>query len=264
MIYWQTRKEFEIWSRRTPTAERYGGDACTFARKELGFEPDAKQAEILSGEMHRVVLCCSRQWGKSTVAAIVATHHLVHHAGAFVAVMCPAEKQAAELLRKVKGFLEEMGMATKTDGIHRHSVQLPGGSRMIALTCRQGTNRGLSKVTLLIVDEAAQVPDWVYDAIRPSLAVGGGALWLISTPYGKRGFFWGAWEDESGRWRRFLVTAKDCPRLSEEFLREEMETRGARRYRQEYECEFQDDGASIFDVNLLLTAVTDEFAPLRV
>jgi hypothetical protein len=111
--------------------------------------------------------------------------------------------------------------------------------------------------------EAAQVPDDVYDAIRPSLAVSNGALWLISTPYGKRGAFWEAWAG-GGEWSRYLVTARDCPRLSEKFLREELQARGSRRFRQEYECEFLDDLGSLFDVSLFLTAVTDDFKPLGI
>jgi hypothetical protein len=29
----------------------------------------------------------------------------------------------------------------------------------------------------------------MYKSLRPTLAVGNGDLWLMSTPYGKRGFF---------------------------------------------------------------------------
>jgi hypothetical protein len=38
------------------------------------------------------------------------------------------------------------------------------------------------------------VDDAIYKALRPSLAVGGGDLWLMSTPRGKQGFFWENWE----------------------------------------------------------------------
>ena len=51
---------------------------------------------------------------------------------------------------------------------------------------------------MLLIDEAARVPDAMYKALRPMLAVGDGDLWLMSTPYGKRGFFYpkfGNWWD---------------------------------------------------------------------
>jgi hypothetical protein len=53
--------------------------------------------------------------------------------------------------------------------------------------------RGFSAVSLLIIDEASRVEDSVYKALRPMLAVGNGDLWLLSTPFGKRGFFYENW-----------------------------------------------------------------------
>jgi len=41
-------------------------DPVEFAREYLGFEPDARQAEVLRCKGRRVLLNCSRQWGKST------------------------------------------------------------------------------------------------------------------------------------------------------------------------------------------------------
>src|SRR4051812_23978677 len=43
-------------------------DALTFAREALGFEPDPLQAELLNRKrIRRLLLNCTRQWGKSTV-----------------------------------------------------------------------------------------------------------------------------------------------------------------------------------------------------
>ena len=50
---------------------------------------------------------------------------------------------------------------------------------------------------MLILDEAARVPDELYAALRPMLAVGGGRLVLLSTPFGKRGFFWREWSEQA-------------------------------------------------------------------
>ena len=44
------------------------GDAVAFAREKLGFNPDEKQMAMLRGGK-RGILNCSRQWGKSRVAA---------------------------------------------------------------------------------------------------------------------------------------------------------------------------------------------------
>ena len=49
-------------------------DAVEFARTRLGIEPDERQAEVLRSEAKRGMLNCTRQWGKSTIAAAKAVH----------------------------------------------------------------------------------------------------------------------------------------------------------------------------------------------
>ena len=82
--------------------------------------------------------------------------------------------------------------------------------------------RGFSNPALMLIDEASRVTDAMYEALRPMLATGNGDLWLMSTPFGKRGFFW---EDVGAGgpdlWTRMSVPATECPRISEEFLAEE-------------------------------------------
>ena len=99
-------------------------------------------------------------------------------------------------------------------------------------------------MTLLLVDEAARVDDEVFEAMMPVLATGGGRLWLMSTPNGRRGFFYDAWEYEGEEWMRVSVPATECPRLSADFLASERKRKRERMFRQEYLCEFvdRDDG----------------------
>jgi hypothetical protein len=63
------------------------------------------------------------------------------------------------------------------------------------------------------------------------LAVSRGALWLMSTPFGKLGFFYETWERGGPEWERIRVTAYECPRIRREFLDEERRTMGERRFR---------------------------------
>ena len=58
----------------------------------------------------------------------------------------------------------------------------------MGLPANEATVRGFSAVSLMVVDEAARVPDDLYEAVKPMLAVTDGALWLMSTPFGRRGF----------------------------------------------------------------------------
>jgi hypothetical protein len=90
------------------------------------------------------------------------------------------------------------------------------GSRLVGVPSREDTVRGFSAVSLILVDEAARVPDEMYHSVRPMLAVGYGAFWLMSTPLGKRGFFWEAWDRGKEPWTRISVPTSltgEAPRL---------------------------------------------------
>ncbi len=116
-------------------------------------------------------------------------------------------------------------------------LELPNGSRIVSLPGKEATIRSYSGVRLLIVDEASRVPDELYYAIRPMLAVSGGRLIALSTPFGSRGWWYEAWQNGEG-WERYRVPATDCPRITSEFLDEERRTLGQWWFDQEYLCEF--------------------------
>jgi hypothetical protein len=48
---------------------------------------------------------------------------------------------------------------------------LVSGSQVVCLPCREGTIRGCANVNLIVLDEAARVPDDLYRAVRPVLEV---------------------------------------------------------------------------------------------
>ena len=95
-----------------------------------------------------------------------------------------------------------------------HELELDTGSRVISLPCNPDTIRGYSGVNLLVIDEAALVPDDLYHTVRPMLAVSRGRLALLSTPCGQRGFFYDAWARGGSDWTRIKVPAQQVPRIS--------------------------------------------------
>ena len=123
---------------------------------------------------------------------------------------------------------------------------------------KEATLRGYSAVSLLIVDEASRVEDAAYKALRPMLAVGNGDLWLLSTPFGKRGFFYENWMGGGEEWVRTEVPATECPRITEAFLKEERRQLGDLWFRQEYLCEFIEEGHQIFGRELVMGALDDD------
>ena len=111
----------------------------------------------------------------------------------------------------------------------------------------EATVRSLWKVTLLLVDEAARVPDALHNAVRPMLAVANGTVWLMSTPWATRGFFYDAWVHGGPEWERVQVKGTECARISEEWLEKERRQLGGRAFRREYMGELLQDDAAEFD-----------------
>src|SRR5215204_5863785 len=235
-------------------------DRVEFAR-ELGIVPDPWQADLLSSTASRVLMNCSRQSGKSLMAALIALHRALYHRGSLVLILAPSERQAKETFGKVASFYRQLGETVAPDSYRKMGMHLANRSRVEALPGTEKTIRGFSGVDLLILDEAARVDDELYFAVRPMLAVSGGALIMLTTPYGKRGVFYEEWTSGHG-WERYEVPAAECPRISPEFLEEERMTLPPWVYRQEYECSFEETEDQVFTTEMIDRAVTSEVKPL--
>ena len=178
-----------------------------------------------------------------------------------ILIVSGSQRQSDEFLRKVARFLRRLEVKARGDGSNRSSLQLPNGSRIVALPEVEETSRGFSALSLLIIDEAAIVADKVYDAVLPMLATTDGDLWLLSTPRGKCGFFWEEWANGGPEWTRISVRAEDCPRISPSFLEEERRRKGDIEFRREYCCEFLQPENAVFREDDFDACVTDD-APL--
>jgi terminase large subunit-like protein len=235
-------------------------DRVAFAR-EAGLDPDPWQHDLLRSSSDRVLLNCSRQSGKSTMTAIVALHRALYHPGSLILCLAPALRQSQELFGKVLRFYRDLGRPVSPQGERKLSLELENGSRIVTLPGSEKTIRGFSGTSLLVLDEAARVEDELYFAVRPMLAVSGGALMMLTTPYGKRGVFYEEWTG-GHRWERYEVPASECPRITEEFLEEERSALPPWVYRQEYECSFEETEDQVFTTDMIDRAVTDEVKPL--
>jgi len=87
-------------------------------------------------------------------------------------------------------------------------------------------------------------------------------LIALSTPFGKRGWFYEAWTAGGDTWDRTEVPASQCPRISQAFLQEELKELGAQRYSEEYELAFLDPTEAVFPTAIIDAAFTPEVLPL--
>ncbi len=239
-------------------------DSVNFSRS-IGFHPDPWQRErVLLGKGKRVLLNCCRQSGKSTVVAALALHRALIMPGSLILLVSPSLRQSSELFGKALGFLNMLSRRPRLIEENKLSIRFLNGSRIVSLPGKEGTIRGFSGAALIIEDEAARVPDNLYRAVRPMLAVSGGSLMLLSTPFGKRGHFFEEWTNGGPGWERIRVKAEECPRIPPEFLEEERKALGEWWYRQEYECEFSETEDNIFSYDLIQSAIDPDVTALEI
>ena len=232
-------------------------EVVAFARERLGFEVEPSQLPFLTSPAKRGIVNCSRQWGKSTLGAIKAIFRAWTRPGSLVLVVSPTLRQSGLFLAKVRVLARGLKVKLSKDPDHELSLRFPNGSVIVGLPAREANIRGFSAVSMILIDEAARVPDVVYKALRPMLAVGRGDLWLLSTPMGRRGFFHEEFAHGGEGWTRFEAPATACPeRITAEFLEEELADMGPSWVKQEYFCVFLDSGGMVFDRQLVEDAVS--------
>ncbi len=237
-------------------------DAVLMARR-AGITPDAWQSDLLRSDTRQMVLNCSRQSGKSTVSAILGVHQAIYTPNSLVLLLSPSLRQSQELFRKIKDIYNALESPAMPKPIEESALrlELDNGSRIISLPGSETTIRGFSNVALLIVDEAATCEDALFFSIKPMLAVSGGKIILLSTPRGKRGFFFDVWSEGGTDWNRTRITARACPRISEQWLEREKAAMPDFWFRQEFECEFVESVDSVFSFDEVQSALSDTLEP---
>ncbi len=240
---------------------RFALDPAAFALEVLNLELDDWQRAVISSTGKRDLLNCSRQAGKSTTAAVLGLHEAVYRPGSLTILVSPSQRQSSELFRKVTELRELLPTQPELSEDNKLSMSVKGGGRVLSLPGSEATIRGFSGATLIIEDEASRVPDELYMAIRPMLAVRDGRLILMTTPFGKRGHFWREW-DTGSSWQRVEVPATAVPRISPEFLAEERSSMGAWWYEQEYLCQFKESTDAVFSHAAVMGALSDDVQPL--
>jgi hypothetical protein len=232
--------------------------------KALGFADglDQWQQDLLRSPALQIIMLASRQSGKSTVAAILGLHRAIYWPNSLVLLLSPSLRQSQELFRRVKEAYSELPESTRPVEESALRLMLSNKSRIIALPGDEKTVRGFSSVDLLIVDETARVEDELYMAVRPMMAVSGGRIVLLSTPFGKRGFFYQEWTEGGDAWQRVKITAAQCPRISRAWLEQERQRIGDWWFAQEYDCEFLDATSQFFRTEDIEAALDHSIKPL--
>lgn len=241
-------------------------DPVVFARTALNFDPEEWQADFLRSTHPRIIMNCPRGAGKSLLTAITALHHALFTQNAFVMLFSRSERQSMELFRKIIDFYKLLQFTPTAESAHR--LELANGSRILSLPSSVETVIGYHDVTLLVIDEAALCSEDLYFRARPMLNHRTGRLLILSTPFGRRNFFFREWEDWEKNpdtiWHGITVSTSECPHMTAKFLAEERLKLGNRIYRREYECSFEDNEAAAIPYDIIERAFRDDVEELEI
>jgi hypothetical protein len=215
---------------------------AVWAQCKLGIKLDHWQNQLVSAPPGtRAIALCFRQAGKTTAAAIAAAHTMIlQAAGSTSLAIAPSQRQSAELVRRLRGFLLKAGEKLKVD--NTFSVETLSGSRCLALPgSDDGSIRGLTVTGLLVIDEAARVTQNIFHAVRPMLIRHNkrNRLMVISTAWLKEGDFYSIWTEGDPRdWLKIRANVNECSYIDQVTLEAERRALGDKAFRREYLSEF--------------------------
>lgn len=233
--------------------KRLRDDPVLFAEVLMGWHPFNYQRKLLCDYAKRIAGCWGRQCGKTSTIAVKAIHFAFVHPGTTTLIVSPSLRQSMIMFDYVVGFVYgsewlPASVVRKT----RTVVELDNGSRIIALPCSVHKLRGHT-ADMIIVDEAAFVPDEiVINILNPMLATTGGVLILISTPWG-RNHFYKAFMDPDFSVHK--VRSSECPLIPAEFLKKQQEYMTKEAFLMEYEAEFIEAPRSYFRQDLISSCI---------
>jgi hypothetical protein len=225
-------------------------DPVLFAR-DAGVEPDDWQSDFLRESPRRGLVLATRQAGKTETCVLLADHVAHTEPEETIVVISPSQRISSEFVRRAKSrYLHLEGASLINDAVQR--IEFPNGSRLLALPGESDTIRGIARVRLVLIDEAARVSDALYAAVRPMLAVHPrGQLIGLTTGAAKAGWFYEAWTDPDSDFAKIRVTPDMCPRITPEFLASERKALGETAFRTEYNLEFLDDREAAFPSEII-------------
>jgi hypothetical protein len=232
---------------------------------QLGIALDPYQGDALSADEHDILLLVCRQGGKGEVATLLALDKLLNDPGSTTLVVSRADRQSKRLLRRIKRRYRQLAQLSTVPAAIAESqtaLELMTGSEVLAVPGSEETIRGIEAVDLLVIDEAALVDDELFGSVYPMLATTDGRCIAMTTPRGKRGWFWREWEQGGPEWHRERITWEQIPRFKPSYIERTRRRIGEWMFRQEFGCEFVDDAEQMFATALVEAAFSPDVQPL--
>lgn len=212
-------------------------------------DADPWQRQVLLSSASTMALRVCRQAGKSCCLATLAIIEM--RQGGTVLVICPAERQARELARKVREYLPKTDL--RVERSTQTEIECSNGARLICVPSTGASIRGFT-VSLLLIDEAAFCDEESLIAVLPMVTDGGRTI-FASTPAGRQGMFASLFLDPKPGVERIVVRGTDIPRLADRVERLRIALPPTK-FRQEVEVEMLGGGENYFDIAAIEKAVS--------
>jgi len=229
---------------------------------------DTWQREVLNynGDF---LLCTGRQVGKTTIMARKAGEHLIRNKGSKIIIVSLTEDQAKLIIVMILDYIEKHYKKEIARGKYKptqNRVTLKNKSQAIARPVGN-TGDAIRGFTgdVLIIDEGSRMPELAFTAGKPVLLTTAGQIWMCSTPFGKKGYFYESFLNRNNRFRIWHKSSENVIRdrhISDtwtdeqrtkaiKFLEDEKKDMGELEYGQEYMGLFLDDLQQFFSDELI-------------
>lgn len=155
------------------------------------------QKDVLSITKGDVCINGARQAGKSTIVSVVPCHKAKYIPGSLSIVVAPTLTQAGEDMEKIRACIANDKQFPKMTRGNDSELRFENGSRIVVAPATDAA-RGKSAPALVILDEASRIEDYIFsEVVLPMFTKSRSYLFLrISTPNGKKGFFYDDFSDE--------------------------------------------------------------------
>jgi hypothetical protein len=229
----------------------------------IGFaDPLPWQRALLRSQSDKVLLNAHRQAGKSQATAALAVWTALFDPGSLILIVSASQRQSNELFDKVKATYKTLGEPIPAREDNAITLRLSNASRIVSLPDSIDTIIGYSAPRLIIIDESSRVSDETYFGLRPMLTRSRGKMVALSTPRGKRGWWYEAWIDRESNWTRIEYPVTENPHIDPDYLEEEKRLLGPRWYAQEYLCVFTEAQDQYFPDEAIDAAFSSDRPPL--
>ncbi len=226
---------------------------------------EALQLELMDHQLAMAYCCLAsrralclagRQSGKDYTQAALSLWEAVVQPRASIVVVSAAQRQSDELATKLLGFVSRNEKLY--DSVLRSSrevVEFTNGSVVHALPA-SGLIRGLT-ATRVLVNEARDILDEeaTFSAVEPMLLTTDGPLSVFTTPLGRQGRIWEAFN--AGHYLKTQVPSSTSIYASEEHLERQRLEMSAALYQCEYEAAFMDVADSYFSAESIQRCARD-------